>query len=92
VAAARARQLERAAPDAVANADLPAPRLREVAALDADGRALAARAVDRMGLTARAHDRLLRVARTIADLEGADRVSASHLSEALQFRSRGNTA
>ena len=45
-----------------------------------------------MGLTGRAHDRLLRVARTIADLEGAARVSVAHLSEALQFRSRANPA
>jgi magnesium chelatase family protein len=90
VADARRRQLERTQPDSVSNADLPAARLREVAALDAAGRALAARAVDKMGLTGRAHDRLLRVARTIADLEGAARVSVAHLSEALQFRSREN--
>jgi predicted ATPase with chaperone activity len=39
-----------------------------------------------MGLTGRAHDRLLRVARTVADLQGADQVESRHLAEALAFR------
>jgi magnesium chelatase family protein len=43
-------------------------------------------ALTRLALTARGHDRVLRVARTIADLEGADTVGAEHLGEALQFR------
>jgi magnesium chelatase family protein len=43
-------------------------------------------AVDRFGLTGRAHDRLLRVARTLADLEGILSVSGRHVAEALQFR------
>ncbi|MFQ7854476.1 MAG: hypothetical protein ACLRIS_04430 [Flavonifractor plautii] len=43
-------------------------------------------AFDRMGLTARSYDRILRVARTIADLDGAGAVAVEHLAEALQYR------
>ena len=43
-------------------------------------------ALTRLALTARGHDRVLRVARTIADLEQADAIGATHLGEALQFR------
>ena len=44
-------------------------------------------AFDRIGLSARAYHRLIRVARTIADLEGAEEISCAHLSEAIGFRS-----
>jgi magnesium chelatase family protein len=43
--------------------------------------------MEKLGLSARAYDRILKVARTIADLEGADLIDIGHLSEAINFRS-----
>ena len=56
-------------------------------ALDEAGDRLMKGAFDRLGLTGRSHDRILRMARTIADLEGAESISAAHLAEAIQYRS-----
>jgi len=81
VAAARERQR------GFYNAHIPHRQLRELSALDAAGERVLEMAVGRMGLSARAHDRILKVARTIADLGGAESVSAKHLAEAVQYRS-----
>jgi magnesium chelatase family protein len=84
---ARARQMARAALTGVlTNADLGSAALLRVARPDADGRRLLERAMDQLGMTGRAHDRLLRVARTLADLDGRDGLAGRHVAEALQFR------
>ena len=59
--------------------------------LDQDGQALLRQAMDALGLSARAYNKVLKVARTIADLEGSDRVSVPHISEAINYRSLDRT-
>jgi magnesium chelatase family protein len=87
VVQARGVQLARAGPrGAGCNARLRGVALRRLCAPDDAGRRLLGDAVSRLGLSARAHDKVLRVARTIADLAGAERVSAEHLAEAIQYR------
>jgi magnesium chelatase family protein len=68
------------------NSRMSSRELRKYAAIDADGERILRQAVSELGLSARAHDKVLRVARTIADLAGEERVSATHLSEAIQYR------
>ncbi len=91
VAAARKRQAVRfGAHDGLrVNADAEGALLEEIAAPDAEGRSLLTRAAERFGLTARGYHRLLRVARTIADLEGAADIRAPHMAEAISFRMTG---
>ncbi len=73
------------------NAQIPHPSLRTLCALDEAGERTLEMAVRRMSLSARAHDRILKVARTVADLDSAERVSAKHLAEAVQYRSLDRT-
>ncbi len=88
VAHARDRQAERFRdhPAIRANADAEGQLLGEVATPDTEGRALLIRAAERFGLSARAYHRILRVARTIADLDGAATVRKPHVAEALSYR------
>ena len=84
---ARARQAERFRGTAVScNAGMTPAMVGEHCRLDEAGERLLQGAFQRMGLTARSHDRILRVARTIADLEGAEAIAVSHLAEAVQYR------
>ena len=69
------------------NARIPAKRLRELCRLDDAGRFLLTGAMAKLQLSARAHDRILRVARTIADLAGAQGVGTPHIAEAIAYRS-----
>ena len=68
------------------NSRMPTRVIRKLCALDAAGERTLEMAVRRLSLSARAHDRILKVARTIADLEGAEHLTVSHLAEAIQYR------
>jgi magnesium chelatase family protein len=88
---ARARQSarnpkERGSDTPRVNARLEGRGMRACCRPDAAGARLLEEAADRLALTARAHDRVLRVARTIADLAGAEHIAREHIAEALQFR------
>ena len=87
VNAARERQRGRFGDRGMSNARMEGKELRRFCALDAESEALMKAAFDTMQLSARSYDRILRVARTIADLEGADEISAEHIAEAIQYRS-----
>ena len=82
VLSARARQRARG----WLNVALPNAALRQHCALDSAGKHLVSDAVDRGGMSARAVHRAMRVARTIADLAGEERISVPALAEALQYR------
>ena len=68
------------------NAQMNSKLLRQHCQLDSPGQALMQDAIDRLGYSARVFDRILKVARTIADLEGQAKLSSDHISEAIQYR------
>ena len=88
VNAAREIQKKRYAGTEVScNAYMTPKMIGQYCQLDTAGEKLMQGAFDRLGLTGRSHDRILRMARTIADLEGCENIEASHLAEAIQYRS-----
>lgn len=90
VEAARARQRGRYAGTKLGcNADMTPLEIRDFCPLESDGQALLRAAMQQLQLSARAFHRILKVARTIADLAGAETIGAAHLAEAIQYRPRG---
>ena len=83
----QAARFGREGPDC--NAHMGPRDLQEHCPLDEACRTVMKGAFERMGLTARSYDRILRVARTIADLDGAEQIGVPHLAEAIQYRESG---
>ncbi|MDH4183837.1 MAG: YifB family Mg chelatase-like AAA ATPase [Nitrospinota bacterium] len=69
------------------NAQMSSRQIKTICALDAAGRALLKMAMEKLKLSGRAHDKALKVARTIADLDGAESIRPEHVAEAVQYRS-----
>jgi magnesium chelatase family protein len=74
----------------VVNARLTPSQLEAFAMPDGEGVKLLDAAMSRFSLSARSYHRILKVARTIADIEGEERVTSQHVAEALQYRGEEN--
>lgn len=86
---AREIQLHRydAMPEIHNNSQMPANQIRHICVLDHAGNMLVKKAMEKLQLSARAYDRILKVARTLADLAGEEKIGLEHLAEAIHFRS-----
>lgn len=87
---ARNIQLERFKADdssVSSNAEMSPAMVRKVCQINENGQWILKMAMEKQGLSARAYDRILKVARTIADLDGAEYIEIKHLAEAINFRS-----
>ena len=88
VNAARKIQQQRLAGTGIScNSKMTAALTRKFCILDAQSKRLLEKSFDALGLSARAYDKILRVARTIADLDGSENITAEHVTEAVQYRS-----
>jgi magnesium chelatase family protein len=89
VEAARARQGSRFAGTRIAcNADMGPTQIKDYCVIDETARQLLGTAMRQMQLSARAYHRILKLARTIADLCGEERIATAHIAEAIQYRPR----
>jgi magnesium chelatase family protein len=87
IEAARRRQKDRFHPgQTICNARMSDRQIRQHCAIDEDSQRLLEMAIDKLGLSARGYSRILKVARTIADLGEEERIRASHVAEAIQYR------
>jgi magnesium chelatase family protein len=85
---ARTIQLDRLSKHNIfSNSQMRASLIKKYCPLDKDSLNFLEKVVDRLGLSARAYHRILKIARTLADLEGADQIKSTHVSEAIQYRS-----
>jgi magnesium chelatase family protein len=93
VVRAREVQLNRfaAAERNYSNAQMSSRQIRTYCELDSESERMLERAMQQQGLSARAHDRILKVARTIADMEGHPQIESKHIAEAIQYRTLDRT-